>query len=64
MNTQNQIPEPQKLQTTIWIILSLLSAIGGMSILVFVSGFKVIPLVMVVFVVAYFILVKSYRNNG
>ncbi len=60
MNTQNQIP---KIQTTLYIFLSLLSAICGVVILIIVSGFIVIPVIFIILAISFLILSPEKKTN-
>ncbi len=55
MNTQNQTRKSPSIYTTLWVALSILSAIGGLAILISVSGFMVVPVVLALYLLAYII---------
>ncbi len=55
MNTPNQTPNLASVHTIICVALSLLSAISGLAILIAVSGVMVVPVVLVLVLVAYFV---------
>ncbi len=55
MNTPNQTRKTPTFHTTIWVALSILSAIGGLAILISVSGFMVVPVVLILYLLAYII---------
>jgi len=63
MNTPNQTRKTPTIHTTFWVALSILSAIGGLVILITVVGFKIVPMVLAMFLLQYIILIKGFGNN-
>jgi uncharacterized protein (TIGR02145 family) len=60
MNTLNQI---SKIQITLYVVLSLLSAICGVIILITVSGFIVIPVIFIIILILFLILSPEKKTN-
>ncbi|MES2775441.1 MAG: hypothetical protein V4722_14800 [Bacteroidota bacterium] len=55
MKTQNQAPQTSTTRSMIWVTLSVLSAIGGLGILIFVSAFSTILILAGLFLAIYII---------
>ena len=63
MKTQNKTHKSPTIHTFVCVVFSLLSAIGGLAILIVVSGIVVVPVILGVFVMTYYIFTPGIRNN-